>query len=70
MRRDPLLKSWQRAWIWFCKRYEGKNPRVEQKEASVGEKDISSIQIFGTKEEGTNCPQGYKLKGGKDGFWW
>lgn len=33
-----------------------KNPRIEQKEISVREDDISSIQILGTKKEGTSCP--------------
>lgn len=37
---------------------------------TVGEDNISRIQILDTKEEGTNCPQGYEQKGGNDGFWW
>lgn len=37
-----------------------KNPRAEQEEISVGEEGVSSIQMSDTKEEGTNCPQGYE----------
>lgn len=69
MRRDPLLKKHDKGLEFDSARdMRAKKPRIEQKEISVREEDISSIQILGTKEEGTSCPQGYEQKGGKDGF--